>query len=265
MLYSRRIQATGGGVIGAVARTAWSRLVHKQLLFLYPFVLGLLESLGFLAVYTVADGRLRWSDFAAANAQPWVWLQDNLRHILSSPTTVVVALVVGVVVCVLSAAIRAPFFRAVVGPGYPLAPRSVPELARLSLFYLVFNALLYLVPILFDPKSILFQGVLLLMLIVAILLAFADYAVVFEDLLPPQAVRRSIGLLARSWPIVLFVFLAAQLAWTGLAILYDRYYEAGTRIFVMLPVSQLLLGALLLTLLDVVLISLYALLRRDQA
>lgn len=252
-------------MIGAVARTAWSRLVHKQLLFLYPFALSLLESLGFLALYSIAGGRLGWSAFASANAQPWVWLQDNLSHILSSPATVAVALAVGLAVCVLSAAIRAPLFHAVVGPGYPLAPRSIPELARLSVFYLIFNTLLYLVPIVFDPESVLFQGVLLMMLVVAILLVFADYAVVFEESLPLQAIRRSVGLLARSWPIVLFVFLAAQLAWTGLATVYDRYYEAGTPIFMLLPISQLLLGALLLTLLDVVFISLYAVLRRDQA
>lgn len=252
-------------MIGAVARTAWSRLVHKQLLFLYPFAVGLLDSLAFLAIYTVAGGRLGWSSFASANAQPWVWLQDNLEHVLASPLTIAVAVAVGLAVCVLSAAIRAPLFYAIVGPGYPLAPRSVAELLRLSVFYLIFDSLLYLVPFSFAPKSAVFQGVLLLTLVVAVLLVFADYAVVFEELLPLQAIRRSVALLARSWPIVVFVYLIAQLAWTLLATVYDRYYEAGNPIFVLLPISQLLVGALLVTLFDVVFISLYAAVRKEPA
>ena len=250
-------------MIGAVVRGAWSRLVRKQFLFVYPFVLGLLESVAFLPVYSAAGGAMSWSAFAAANASPWTWIQEHSDTILGSPLIIAVAVLVGVGICVLSAALRAPLFRAIAGPGYPRAPRSAAELLRLSLFYLMFYALLYLVPFSFDADSPLFQVALLAVMVVAILLVFADYAVVFEELLPLPAARRSVSLLRRSWPISVAFFLLAQFLWTGLALVYDRYYEAGNPIFPLLPVSQILLGALIVTMFDVVFIILYGALVRE--
>ena len=52
-----------------------------------------------------------------------------------------VAILAGFAVCVFAAMIRAPFFRAIVGSAYPLAPRRVGGGGKLFLFYL----LLYLV------------------------------------------------------------------------------------------------------------------------
>jgi hypothetical protein len=252
-------------VVGGVVRAAWSRLVRKQLLFVYPFVLGLLEALAFLAVYSAAGGHLGWSAFASANATPWSWLQDSHAKILSSPLTIAVALLAGVAVCILAAAIRAPFFYAIAGTGYPLSPRSPAELGRLSLFYLIFNGLLYVVPFSFPPDSIGFQIALFVVLAAGALLVFADYAVVFEELMPLQAMARSVGLVRKSWPITLGIFVIAQLVWTGLAMVYSRYYQDGNQIFVLLPISEILLSALLTTVFDILFISLYAALRRDNS
>jgi hypothetical protein len=252
-------------VIGAVVRGAWSRLVRKQFLFLYPFVLGLLESLAFLPIYSVSGGTMGWSSFAAANAAPWTWIQEHSDRLLDSPLAIAVTVVVGVGICVLSAALRAPLFRAIAGPGYPRAPRSVAEWLRLSLFYILFYGLLYLVPFSFAAESPLFQVALFAATVVAILLVYADYAVVFEDLLPLPAARRSLGLLRRSWPIAVAFFLLAQFLWTGLALIYERYYEAGNPIFPLLPVSQILLGALIVTVFDVLFIILYGALVREAA
>lgn len=252
-------------MIGAVVRGAWSRLGRKQLLFLYPFVLGLLESAAFLALYSTAGGSMTWSSFAAANAAPWKWIQENSALVLGSPASIAIAAAVGLGICVLAAALRAPLFRAIAGPGYPLAPRSSTEFVRLSLFYMLFYGILYLVPFSFDPESALFQLVLFLAVGVAVLLVFADYAVVFEGLLPLPAARRSIGLLRRSWPIAVAFYLVFQFLWSGLAVVYDRYYEAGNPIFPLLPVSEILLGALIVTIFDVLFISLYGLLMREPA
>jgi hypothetical protein len=50
----------------------------------------------------------------------------------------------------------------------------------------------------------------------------------------------------------------------SLATIYNRYFQDGNRIFVLLPVSEMLLGALLTTAFDVVFISLYAHLKREN-
>ena len=75
--------------------------------------------------------------------------------------------------------IRAPYFRAIAGPGYPLAPRNSgrrPATSSTSSASLV----VWVLP---------FAGVLggtsnscrLVVLVIAIIIVFADYVIVFED------------------------------------------------------------------------------------
>jgi hypothetical protein len=251
-------------VIGAVVRAAWSRLTRKQLLFLYPFTLGLLEALGFLAVYSAAGGGLGWSGFASANAAPWTWLQEHSGKVLGSPLPLAVALLVGLAVCVLAAAIRAPFFHAVTGTGYPLTPRSVRELARLSALYVILNAVVYVVPFSLAPTNPWFGPAWFATIVFGVLLVFSDYVVVFEGVNPLRAMRRSIQLVNRSWPLTLGLVWLSLLLSFSLATIYNRYFQDGNRIFVLLPVSEMLLGALLTTAFDVVFISLYAHLKREN-
>ena len=58
-----------------------------------------------------------------------------------------VAVFVGLAVCVFTAMLRAPLFRAIAGPGYPLTPRSWEEAGRLSLFYVFYNLVLLVLPL----------------------------------------------------------------------------------------------------------------------
>ncbi|OPZ78086.1 MAG: hypothetical protein BWY79_00906 [Actinobacteria bacterium ADurb.Bin444] len=91
----------------------------------------------------------------------------------------------------------------------------------------------------------------------SLLFVFGDYAVVFEDLGPWAAVKRSVSLLRQAWLPAIIFFLVAMVLWSLLAELYGRYYADGSQIFVLLPLAQLLIEALLTTLLDVLMIMTY--------
>jgi len=247
-----------------VLRNAWSRLTHKQFLVLYPVTLGILNTLAFLAFYSVAGGTLGWDAFARTNANRWEYIHDQLGRLPSEIGLLLVALVLASVVCLLSAAVRAPYFRAIAGPGYPLAPQSVSEVARLGGFYAISYAIFYVAPYSFAAESTLGQALGFLLLFVALVFIYADYAVVFEQLDPIGAIRRSFTLLTRSWPVTVAVYLAAYLIWALMATVYDRYYQSAEAIFPLLPLSQLLLDALITMVLDVLLILLYGHLRRTS-
>src|SRR5665811_2633406 len=75
VIYLRRQQSGAGGEeIAEVLRSAWRRLWRKQLLFLYPFVLAVLNSIAFLAIYTAMGGPVRWEAFAHANFSRWLYI-----------------------------------------------------------------------------------------------------------------------------------------------------------------------------------------------
>jgi hypothetical protein len=260
MLYSSRrwrIQREGGAIREAL-RSAWARLLHKQFLLLYPLALGVFNVLAFLAVYASLDGALRWSDYFRADFTPWSFLQDNADRLAKPGLPLIVGLIAGFGVCVATAAVRAPFFRAVTGPGYPLAPRGWADLWRLTGFYFAFYGLLTLLPLVLDWRGI---GSLELWywvaFVVQIPLVFADYVIVLEGVGPVRAVRRSVELVRLSPATVLGLFLAAWLLWQIFALVYGSYYNDTGAIFVLFPVSQLLVEALITTTFDVFAIFVY--------
>lgn len=248
--------------ISEALRNAWARLTRRQLLFAYPLTLGVVNTIAFLAVYAALGGRVGFTAFAETNFTRWTYLQTHLRDLLSSPGALVVAVVAAGAVCVFSAAVRAPFFRAIAGTSYPLAPRSVREFVRLTGFYAATGAVFYLVPFSLNPDSWPAAGLPFVLLPVAVLIIFADYALVFESIDPITAVRRSIHLLRRGWTAAVLVVLAAQLLWAAVIALFDSYYSNATTIFPLLVASQLLVEALVTTVLDVVLIFTYDYYRR---
>ena len=262
MLYSR-IQRTlsGGDPIGQILANAWSRLKRKQLLFLYPLTVGLLNVLAFLAVYSSLGGTLSWNAFAVANFNRWGYIQEHFERLLTPGLAMGVALGVGVLLCLSLAMVRAPFFRAVAGVGYPLAARSWTTVARLWLFYLLSYALLFVVPVSFAAGSTANTIASYAVIPVGVLLIFADYAVVFENLWPVAAAKRSLHLLRRSWLLVILVYAVSLIVWFVVASLYGNYFAADRQIFFLLPLSQLLVEALFTTVIDVVLIFAYDSLR----
>jgi hypothetical protein len=252
---------TGGDPIGQIFTNAWNRLKRKQLLFLYPFAVGVMNVLAFLAVYISLGGALTWDAFSSADYSRWDFIQRHFQQILSPGLALAVALVVGVLICLVLAMIRAPFFRAVAGVGYPLAARSWTTVAKLWLFYLLSYAVLFVVPSAFAPGSTAFTVASYAMIPVAVVIIFADYAVVFEDLWPLAAVRRSLQLVRHGWLVVLLVYAASLVIWSLVASVYGNYYDASHQIFFLLPLSQLLVEAIITTIVDVVLIFAYDSLR----
>lgn len=254
--------AREGDVIKEALRSAWQRFTRKQLLFIYPLVVGIVNMVAFFAVYSVLGGRLDFSDFAETNFTRWTYLQEHAGDLTGAVDNAVVVLVAAAAVCFLTAGIRAPYFRAITSSSYPRAPQSLGELVRLAGFYAATGAIFYLIPFSFDLESVVGQVVSLLLLPVAILLIFGDYIVVFERLGPVAAARRSLQLARRGWMVVIPIYLAALLMWTGAFALFDRYYETADGVFPLFVVSQLLVEALIALILDLVLIYTYDYLRR---
>jgi len=254
--------AHGGRAIIQALRSAWARLTHKQLLFVYPFVVGVINIVAFLAVYASVGGRLTFSQFAESNFTRWTFLHEHIHDLTSRPDRLLVAALAAAAVCFLSAAVRAPYFRAIAGSSYPRSPSSRGELLRLTGFYAATNAIFYLVPYSVDIESAAGQALSLLVLPIAVLLIFGDYALVFEKLSPPAAAKRSVQLLGRGWMVVIPIYLAALLLWSGSFALFDRYYQTADGVFPLFVISQLLVEALITLVLDVVLIFTYDHLRR---
>jgi len=248
---------TGGVTIAEAFRRAWGRLIRKQWLIFYPFALAIMNIVAFLAVYAGAGGRLRWSDFLSAAYNRGQFVEDHFLTGLSLTPALGLTIFAGLAVCLLAAMIRAPYFRAIAGPGYPLAPRAWNEIGRLSLFYLFSNLVLWILPVAGPSGGALGGIILFFALIVAILVAFADYAIVFEQLGFGPALRRSFQLVRRQWIPVLLVVVVFQLLALGLHALYGLYYGGTNQVFLLLPLSQLLIESLIVLFADLMLIALY--------
>jgi len=248
-----------------VLRRAWGRLIHKQSLIFYPLALAVIDTLAFLAIYAANGESLRWSKFFGADLDRWHYVGDHFFAGLSFRPALAVAVFAGLAVCALAAMIRAPYLRAIAGPGYPLGPQNRDEAARLSLFYLFSNLVVWLMPLAIPENSFLQQLVVVGVLAVAILIVFADYAIVIEGLAFLPAIRKSIQLVAHRWIAVLVIFVVLQLVYLGLFHLYDLYYQEGSAMFVLLPLSRILVESLIILLSDLVLIHLYEQTRRRTA
>lgn len=244
-------------IITEVVRRAWSRLIRKQWLILYPLALAIVHTLAFFAVYAAAEEKVAWNDFLSVDFDRWTYIREHLLADSSSGALLGVGLVAGLLACVLTGMIRAPFLRAVAGPGYPRGPRKWKEVANLFLFYLISYVATRIIPVALPPNNALAQLGFLFATVVALLLVFGDYAIVYEDLGVIAAIRRSVRLLGRRWAVVVFIFLLVQLVWLGLYSLYGLYYEGSPQIFFLLPVSRLLVDALLTLFVDLILIYLY--------
>jgi len=221
--------------------------------------------MAFLAVYAANGETLRWSTFFVADFDRWQYVKNHFFTGFSFTPALAVAVFAGLTVCALAAMIRAPYFRAIAGPGYPLAPRNREEAARLSLFYLFANLVVWMMPLATPANTVLEQLVAFAALAVAILIVFADYAIVFEGLAFLPAIGRSVQLLGRRWVSVVAIFVVLQVVYFGIYRLYDLYYQNATGVFILLPLTQILVQAVIVLVVDLVLIFLYEQIRRQGA
>lgn len=258
----QRIACRGGIKIVEVLRRAWSRLIRKQWLFLYPLTLAVVDILAFFAVYAVTEGRLTWTAFFTTDFDRWSYIDDQFFSGFSPTPELALTIAAGLVACLLTAMIRAPFFRAIAGSRYPLSPRGGKEGSNLFLMYLFTFLVFRLLPLQLPGEGPLAQVTLLVLVVIGILIVFADYVIVFEDLGFFSALRRSVQLCARRWITVAIIVVVMQLIWYGVDSLYRVFYEQGTTIFVLLPVSRALVESFIVLFFDLVLIFLYEDIRR---
>lgn len=243
-------------------RRSWDRLIRKQWLILYPLSLGVINTLAFFAVYAASGNTPAWNDFFSANFYRYGYVQDHFISSFSWSAALGVAIFAGLAVCGLSAMIRAPYFRAIGGLGYPLAPRGFREAGQLTILYLLTNVILWLLPQTAPDNALLAQVINVALFVIVVLIAFADYVLVFEGLSFVAALRRSFILVRRRWISVTLVMVVFQLVYYGLDRLYDSYYSRAAGVFILLPVSQLLVEAFLVLVVDLILIFMYQASRR---
>jgi hypothetical protein len=247
-----------------VLRHAWSQFARKRWLVLYPFALSITGTLAFFAIYAAGGGHLGWSAFFTTDFERGQYIRDHFLSHFSFGPMLAVAVGAGLVFCLFAAMIRAPYYRAIAGRRYPLTPRSWLEAVRLFLLYLFWYLVMW-VGALAAPGEGLLAGLAITAInVVGILLIFADYVIVYEDLNPAAAVRRSIQLLGRRLLSVLVIFILATLILVGINALYGLYYTGATQVFALLPISQMLLESLVVLFADLVLIFRYEEIRRGS-
>ncbi len=255
----------GGTEIGEALRTAWTRLSRKQFLFFYPLFLGMANLLAFLAVYSSLEDTLAFTAFAKADYSRWQYIQEHLVQLSGNWAAMSAAAAGVVIICLLTAAVRAPYYRAIAGNRYPLSPESPGEFLRLAAFIAITYFIFYLPLFSVTAESTEGQILASALLVVAVLLVFADYALVFERLGPLQAMRRSVQLLRRGWHIAIIIYLAIYLLWAGMFAAFGYFYDNATSVFPLFLLSQLIIEALATVLIDVVLIFTFDYLRRGRA
>jgi hypothetical protein len=237
-------------------------LIRKQWLVLYPFALSVVGTLAFFAVYSAGGEPLTWSAFFNANFDRWLFVRDHFITGFSFSEALVVPILAGLAFCVFCAMLQAPFYRAIAGARYPLTPRTWLEATRLFVFYLLLYLVTWMAPLPGPDDGWLAILIFTVLQVVAILVIFVDYVIVFEGRGIIAAVRRGLKLLSLRFGAVLGVYLVLYLVLFGVRSLYGLYYDDATQVFALLPVSQMLVESFVLLLANLVLIFLYEELRR---
>ena len=132
-----------------ILKNTWRRVTGKQFLALYPFILGLINVLAFLAVYSSIEPELSLDRFVRANFERWTFIQTHVEICWHQACRWPSAGAGWV--CLLAATV-APFFRAITGGGYPLAPRSFRELVRLAAYCCGLHPL-FVIPSAYPPTA----------------------------------------------------------------------------------------------------------------
>ena len=239
-------------------------MIRRQWLFLYPLALSIAATLIFFAIYAAQGEELSWSAFFTANFDHWQYLRGHFLSDFSFTSALWVPIAAGLAFCLLSALIQAPFYRAIAGHRYPLAPHGWREAARLFLFYSFLYLLTWVAPLAAPTEGLLASLLYLALLVVGILVIFTDIVIVFEDVGPIAGVRRSVQLVGHRVVGVLAVVIVLDLVLFGLNRLYGLFYTDGSAVFPLLPISQILVEALVCLLANIVLVFLYEEIRRQS-
>lgn len=170
----------------------------------------------------------------------------------------------GVAFCGLSATVQGAFLRAIAGPRYPLTPRKWLDAARLSIFYLLLFTVIWVAPLPGPDEGMAFLLILILLQVVALLVCFADFVIVYESAGVITGLRRSLKLVGLRLGTVLAIFVVLNLVLLGIRSLYALYFEGAGSVFILLPVSRMLVESFVLLFANLVLVFLYEDLRRHS-
>jgi hypothetical protein len=227
-------------------------------------VLSLVNTLAFFSVYAAQGEELAWSAFFRASYYRAEYLRDQFIVDFAFTSRLLVPLSVGVGLCLVWALVQAPFFRAIAGNRYPLAPRGWAEVGRLFLFYFFWSLVVFVAPLAAPEQALLAQMIYLLLLVLAIFVVFTDYVIVFEGVGPLRGVQRSLKLARlRIVPVIVLV-IAIQLVYGVVAWLYGLYYESVHTGFTLLPISQVLVDTIIALFAQTLLVFLYEHLRSQS-
>jgi hypothetical protein len=217
-------------------------------------------------VYAAQDETLGWSAFFTANSGRAQYLRDHFISDFAFTNKLWIPIAAAIAYWLISAFVQAPFFRAIVGRRYPLAPQNWREVGRLFLFYLLFDLLTWLTLLIPAEGSAANLALIVfpLLMLVGIVVVFADYVVVFEDLGLLSAMRRSFRLVrTRLLAVLLILWVFGALSF-GTTALFDLMYGDGHKVFFLLPVGQILLDTVLNLAVSILLVFLYEDLRRQS-
>jgi hypothetical protein len=117
-------------------------------------------------------------------------------------------------------------------------------------------------PLVGPAEGLLAALITTVLLVLTVLVTFSDYVIVFEDIGAIAALRRSLKLVGRRPGAVLAFLVVLFLVLLGIDSLYGLYFNGAGRVFILLPISQMLVESLVLLFGDLVLIFLYEELRR---
>lgn len=207
---------------------------------------------------------MSWSAFFVSYHERAKYIHDEFITAFSLTSQIWVPIAAGVGFCLISSLIQAPFFRAIVGHRYPLAPRTWREMARLFIFYFVLSLITQVAPLVVLSTGVLGLVVTIVIVAISITVVFADYVIVFEDVGPIVAVRRSLRLVQLRFGAVIAIIVAVWLVYWLSMWGYGLYYEPGKKVFFLLPVSQMLVEALVSLFATILLVFLYEDLRRQS-
>jgi hypothetical protein len=220
--------------------------------------------LTFFAIYAAQGGTLGWSSFFVTYHDRAKYLHDEFIVAFSFGSELWVPIASGIGFCVIDSLIQAPFFRAIVGHRYPLAPRTWRETTRLFSFYFLLSLITQVAPLAVLSTGALGLVVTIVIVAIGITVVFADYVIVFEDVGLFAAVRRSLRLVQIRAGAVIAVIVAVWLVYWLIMWGYGLYYEPGKRVFFLLPVSQILVETLVSLFATILLVFLYEDLRRQS-
>jgi hypothetical protein len=252
----------GGGTIAEALRRAWSHLIRKQWLILYPFALSIASTVAFFAVYAAGDGPLTVTAFFKADFDRWTYVRDHFITGFSWSLALLAPILAGLAFCVLCALIQAAFFRAIAGSRYPLLPRKLVDAARLFGFYLLLYLVVFVAPLPGPESGMTALLIFTLLWALTLLVAYADYIIVYESLGVFAAMRRSLKLVGLRVGAVVAVFIVLRLVSIGINALYALYFGGAGQVFPLLPLSRMIVESFVLLLANLVLVFFYEELRR---